>query len=128
MVLFQRPKLISLDQPLSPRVQLLSMEQLYKSLPFTTVLEKWKQKNTTLLVPNVRLFWSLNSAANTLPTYFVFTCSHCLFPSVDRRYISRAWMVCTKMMKPECCRNTPFLFSRLCPMVSERLFSNFLHF
>lgn len=42
MVLFQMPKIITLDQPLSPQVQLSSTEQLLKSLPFTALLKKWK--------------------------------------------------------------------------------------
>lgn len=41
---FKRPKLITLVQPLRPRVQLLSMKQLLNSLPFTPVLKKWKRK------------------------------------------------------------------------------------
>lgn len=51
---------------------------------------------------------------------FVFTYSYFLFPSVGLQYVSQAQVVYARMIKTECCRNTPILFSRLCPMASKR--------
>ncbi len=117
MVLFQRAKLITLDQPLSPRVQLLSMELLHKSLPFTTIFKKWRQEKQNRTCPKYKTIFVPEQCSVYL---FVFTYSYFLFPSVGLQYVSQAQVVYARMIKTECCRNTPILFSRLCPMASKR--------
>lgn len=100
-------RLIILDQPLCPRVQLLSIEQLLYNLPFTAVLKKWKQKNTQAqLVPNMNLFWSLNSVPYTSTTGFVFTffSFSVSFDGLAMDFTNQG-SLCTKMLKPKCCRN-----------------------